>query len=358
MNDYTTGVPDTQPETELLGKKVIPKKYASLELADSFERLARMTHDPWFQKRAQRVRDCTRFLTLAVPAIFGDSRSGDQHKARVASASFCRKRLCPQCDWRRSLNIAAQVSQILAAITVEKPTTRYIFLTLTIKNVPGEKFAQSIDILQQGFRRLLKRYKKRLYCVLGGFRSLEVTINPDTKEYHPHIHAVFAVAPKYFADGYISKDEWAKMWKDVIDLDYIPSVDIRVVTEDEPGAHSFAGSAAEIAKYAAKSTDYLLPSQHSETDSRVAVLSQGLHHRRLVNMWGIIKQYHHDLNLCDPESIPDVLPPDGLVVRDDVLYFLVGYRWGENGFDEVMRTQKAYTWEQIKKHAKMGKILK
>lgn len=357
MRYCTRIVPDTQPETELLERKVTPKKFASYELADSFDRLWRITKDEWFLKRSQRVRDCTNFLTLGVPALSADY-DGPKPKARVISASFCRKRLCPQCDWRRSLNIAAQVSQILAALSVDKPTTRFIFLTLTIRNVPGEQFSQSIDILQKGFRKLLKRYKKRLACVLGGFRSLEVTINQDRKDYHPHIHAVLAVTPSYFTHGYIQKDEWAEMWKNVIDLDYMPSVDVRVVSEDEPGAHSFCGSAAEIAKYAAKSTEYLLPSEPSETDARVSVLSRALHHRRLVNMWGIIKQYHHDLNLCDPETIPDVLPADGLTVRDDVLYYIIGYRWGGSGFDEVLRTQKAYTWDEIKKRAKMGKFQK
>ena len=360
MKDYSGCAENPQQELqelpeEYIRQKFTPKKHKALFLADSFERIASVTHDPWFFDRAKAVGDCANSVFMLRQAE-GQSDSGASAKHRVLSAFFCKKRLCPMCDWRRSLNLCSQLTDIFTVLSVERPSVRFAFLSLTIRNMTGEEFPAAIDQIQKGFRALLRRYRKRLSDVLGGFRSLEVTINPDDGTFHPHLHAVLALNSSYYkGTGYITQAEWADMWRDVLSLDYTPSTFINNIktdehTDNETKAHEFRCTAAEVAKYCVKSADYLLPNDLEETDRRVAVLAPALHHRRLVNMWGLIKDYHKRLNLCDPDTIPPLATLGGkaVPVLDDVLYFVVGYRWGKGEYSQCLESQKPATLSEIR----------
>lgn len=61
-----------------------------------------------------------------------------EQKRKLHQAYFCQLRLCPVCNWRRSLKIFSQVSKIIQAIEQDREHA-YIFLTLTQKNVSGEE---------------------------------------------------------------------------------------------------------------------------------------------------------------------------------------------------------------------------
>ena len=55
-----------------------------------------------------------------------------EQKRKLHQAYFCQLRLCPVCNWRRSLKIFSQVSKIIQAIEQDREHA-YIFLTLTQK---------------------------------------------------------------------------------------------------------------------------------------------------------------------------------------------------------------------------------
>ena len=58
----------------------------------------------------------------------------DKEKNRkLYQAYFCKFRLCPMCNWRKSLKMFAQVSEITNYLMLQKPNVRFIFLTLTIE---------------------------------------------------------------------------------------------------------------------------------------------------------------------------------------------------------------------------------
>src|SRR5699024_11441802 len=48
---------------------------------------------------------------------------------------FCKSRLCPMCNWRRAMKHGIQSQKVVAEVIKQKPTVRWLFLTLTVKNV-------------------------------------------------------------------------------------------------------------------------------------------------------------------------------------------------------------------------------
>lgn len=88
--------------------------------------------------------------------------------------------------------------------------------------------------------------------------------NPNYDTYHPHFHVLVAVNKSYFSGGtgHISKKRWLELWQEVMNDKTITQVDAQEVVfrevkkGDEEHKEAFE-SAAEIAKYTAKDSDYL-----------------------------------------------------------------------------------------------------
>lgn len=101
-------------------------------------------------------------------------------------------------------------------------------MTLTVRNVKGERLKPQISEMMEGFRKLFQ-YKKVKTSVLGFFRALEITKNHGEDTYHPHFHVLLPVKRNYFGKNYIKQAEWTSLWKRAMKLDYTPIVDIRRV---------------------------------------------------------------------------------------------------------------------------------
>src|SRR5699024_11353623 len=83
--------------------------------------------------------------------------------------------LCPMCNWRRAMKHGIQSQKVVAEVIKQKPTVRWLFLTLTVKNVyDGEELNKSLSDMAQGFRRMMQ-YKKINKNLVGFMRSEEHT---------------------------------------------------------------------------------------------------------------------------------------------------------------------------------------
>lgn len=299
-------------------------------LSESFERLNKM-------RKAEAVRYCGTSLKFA--------RCPNGHESRLKWASFCRVRLCPMCAWRRSLKVANQV-KLIAHAAAQQFRGKWLFLTLTCKNVNGSGLTEQLDILTVSFRRLFQRKVFR-DNVLGFFRSLEVTRNAVDGTYHPHLHVLLFVKPSYFSGrNYIKTEEWSTLWADAMRVDYKPIVDIRVVKGkrnkavekkllEERGIGSFddgtfaeievegqleaefldEGAVAEISKYATKPADYIIKDDQELTDEVVAVYERNLNHRRLFAFGGVLKDIYEYLKKQD--AVEDIESDRADLVRVD-----------------------------------------
>jgi plasmid rolling circle replication initiator protein Rep len=262
-----------------------------LVLAAAYEALGEL-------KRAGRVNDCGSYLWF-LECVAG-------HKKKLIKANFCRERLCPMCAFRRSLLLAYQVRRVAHAALLRRPALRFILLTPTIPNVPAERLSEGVTSLLEGWKRLTERAEVKS-VLEGSFRAVEVTRSKHRGDYHPHLHALLAVPPKYF-DGknYLSRDRWLDLWCESTRMPEITQLDVRVVKPKGSGDDALAGAAAEVAKYAVKpgkgdESAFIRPTM-TATAEAVSAVHNGLRGRRLVQYGGLFRELHRELNLSDADA--------------------------------------------------------
>lgn len=232
----------------------------------------------------------------------------EERKRKLKQANFCRVRLCPVCQWRRSLKMFGQVKMITDRILERDKSTRFLFATFTVKNVDAENLETCINILNNKFLYLVSRNKtfapakKLKQNLLGYLKAVEVTYNTKDKTYHPHLHVIFAVKSTFFknSSNYMSKKEWISLWQQALGVDYKPQIDIRAIKSGT------AKAVAEVAKYPVK-TAPILKLDDDEAVEVLKTLTFCLHKKRFVSYGGIFKTIKQELKLQDVETDKDLV---------------------------------------------------
>lgn len=275
------------------------RKNQSSLLAKSFERLGE-------EKKAERVTYCGSFLQ------FNECPSG--HFKKLNWANFCRARLCPMCAWRRSLRYSAYIKKVAHEVTSKQPL-RWLFLTLTVRNVEGKVLSTTLDHLFKSWQRFSQRKAFR-QVVKGWFRGLEVTRNNETGKYHPHFHVLLAVEPSYFTPGnYLTSNQWSELWRESLRVDYNPIIDIRIIKPNERNKKredkilkkdgALISAIVETAKYPTKPDSYLFETDKETTDEVVSILDKSLKNRRLLAFGGELKIVWKKMSLDENEELFD-----------------------------------------------------
>ena len=303
-----------------IDEEFAPRKQATEKLTDVYLRIGET-------KRAGRVNDCATFL---------DFTYSDDDMCRLAHANFCRDPLCPQCAKRKSIKLYTQIKPCIEHL--QKDGYRFVFVTLTIKNCYGDELSATCKQMYNAFTRLMDL--KRLNFVKGAFRALEITHdnnefitskmyykkvkhykkrglkigdkNPNFHKFHPHFHIIWAVKENYFKSAdYLHKEELIKLWQQSLNVDYAPSVDIRVCKDKNIKSDSavvagaeykdLSSAVAEVAKYAVKSADYLNGSDEVN-DSTVKALLSAIRGRRMFEFYGVFRKVRQELKCDDIEN--------------------------------------------------------
>jgi plasmid rolling circle replication initiator protein Rep len=240
-----------------------------------------------FDRYAQRVSFCSQLLE------FGLTPGDDETiRLKLRSAKFCRVRHCPVCQWRRSLMWKAKAYQILPKIVSKYPTHRWLFMTLTQKNVPITELRETLVQMNKGYKRMVER---KMFPAIGWLRSMEVTRGRDGNA-HPHFHCLLMVPNSYFSHGYIKQYEWVKLWRECMRLDYNPIMDIQAVRQ----GISPSSLIPELLKYCTKESDMV-----ADREWFLELTSQ-LHKMRAIATGGVLKEYLREL-----EDEPDDLIGEG-----------------------------------------------
>lgn len=232
-----------------------------------------------------------RMNLCASTLFFGYTEDGER---RLRNTSYCRARLCPVCQWRRSLKVRGQMTEILEHVE-RAQGLRYIMFTVTVRNCQSRDLRPTLKTMLRAWGRLTSRAWFKKIC-LGVYRAVEVSINPLDKSCHPHIHAVLAVRPGYFSGrDYIKTEEWAQRWQEALESPYTPIVHLTVLKKP------YEKSAAEIAKYSLKVSN-LIELLNEIPDLMLAELHYGLSGLRLFSLSGVFRQAHKELHLTDMDD--------------------------------------------------------
>ena len=122
----------------------------------------------------------------------------DTGHLKLYKAWFCKSKLCPLCNWRRAMKHSYQTQRVIEEVLKEHPKSRWMFLTLTVKNVyDGKTLERSLSDMTKAFNKMI-RYKKISKNLIGYMRTTEVTVNKDNGSYNQHMHVLLSVKPTYF----------------------------------------------------------------------------------------------------------------------------------------------------------------
>ena len=263
------------------------RKLKNIELASQLETLG--------YRSFERVYQCAEVLK------FVEQMDGTK---KLYQSYFCKNKLCALCNWRRSMKYSYQASKIVEEAMIRQPKGRFLFLTLTVKNVIGQELNQAMINILIGFNRLMK-YKKIDKNMIGFLRATEVTYSKELDSYHPHLHVLLMVRPSYFqakAD-YVNQEEWTKFWQKAMKLDYIPMVDIRAVKADK--GKGLKGAILETAKYPVKPFDVTDEKTDFTAQEKLQIVDDmltGLHRKRQIGFGKLFKDIKKELELDDLEN--------------------------------------------------------
>lgn len=290
--------------SQVLREQFEPKKRHNMLLADAYQ-VSGMTNA---SNKAVRLATCARWLEFAVPP------EGDNKQYKITKTSSCHVRLCPVCQWRRSLNTYRNLARIYAAPEIKD--MKHILVTLTQRNVPGENLAAEVKKISDAYAAMMRR-KPFKDIVKGYTRTLEVTRSKKYGTFHPHIHAIWTVAPSYGSKTYVSQKYLCEEWQNALKLDYRPVCDIRVIKKID------GKSVAEVAKYSVKPSDYITDSIES-TAEIITILDPALDGKRFVSYGGIVREIKN--RLFHEAAIEDI-EAAGLDAADWETWERVLYEW-------------------------------
>jgi plasmid rolling circle replication initiator protein Rep len=277
--------------------------------------------------KSKKIADCGNVLE------FGRCPKG--HGLKLKKAYFCKERVCCLCTWRKSLFVYSQFLIVTHKLLEVYPKTAFLFITLTCRNCELDELGDTITHLNKSISKLLN-YRRIKSAFKGTFRSLEVTFNPETATFHPHVHAVVAVNWSYFKTHFISFEDFQEFWKKALKVDYYPDCWIVRVKPKKKGISTvneeiefmdktliekaLVNTAGEVAKYSVKVGDIVNPlikpdDSRSMVRAKIALrespkrkaeilgyLIKGISNRRLICYTGRFKEAYQALKCEDVEK--------------------------------------------------------
>lgn len=217
----------------------------------------------------------------------------------------------------------ARFYQALPKIVADYPSSRWLFLTLTVRNCAIGELGDTLTAMNAAFKRLEKR--KELSPLQGWIRATEVTRGKDGSA-HPHFHCLLMVPPSWFTRDYVKQSRWVELWRDCLRVNYEPNIDIRAVKTKTGEAvanvsEQLQSAVAETLKYSVK------PEDMADDPEWFLELTRQLHKRRFISTGGALK----NVLQLDRETNED------LVIADEM----------GDGTDDGRRT--AFAWDSGKR---------
>lgn len=208
------------------------------------EKLEKLGLKHFSKKALNRIADCGNFIQSVLTA--------DKTAGKIVKANRCMNRFCPICLATRSRKQSFMLGVVLETLR-ENYDYKFLFLTLTVPNVPGHELVNELQKQYESLKRFIQR-KEFKNISKGYVRKTEITYNHERNDFHPHIHMLIAVENDYFQNSklYVKQDRWLEIWQKCKRDDSITQVHIKKANEE---------SFRELAKYEAKDLEYLNYSQ-------------------------------------------------------------------------------------------------
>lgn len=207
---------------------------------------------PEDEKRINRVFSCGNSVGIVY--------SPSLHKSHTMSF-WCDERACPVCNYYKSRSLFSRIYNYVRS----NSDRRYVFLTLTVRNVSYADLRETVKRMNRAFGRMFPLAvpdSKASKMFTGYLKRLEVTYNIDPssdsyRTFHPHFHVLLETSPNYKVGTscFYHKSDILKDWQYYYGDPTITQVDICEIQPDvDPKGyeHGLAKAVAEVAKYPMK----------------------------------------------------------------------------------------------------------
>ena len=287
------------------------------------EKLEQLGLKHFSEKTLQRIHDCGNFIQSVLTA--------DESTGKVVKANRCMNRFCPICLATRSRKQGFALGVILETLR-ENYDYKFLFLTLTVPNVPGHELIKELQKQYETLKRFIQR--KQFKNISKGYvRKTEITYNPNRNDFHPHIHMLIAVDENYFTrENYVKQETWLEIWKKCKRDDSITQVHIKKANEE---------SFRELAKYEAKDLEYL-----NYGEEVFDVFFKALKGRKTLTFNGCFQEHKKLFELGEF---------DDYIEKDDNYYELTSFHSYENHFKKYKHLEtREMTKEELEDFNDMG----
>ena len=287
------------------------------------EKLEQLGLKHFSEKTLQRIHDCGNFIQSVLTA--------DESTGKVVKANRCMNRFCPICLATRSRKQGFALGVILETLR-ENYDYKFLFLTLTVPNVPGHELIKELQKQYESLKRFIQR--KQFKNISKGYvRKTEITYNPNRNDFHPHIHMLIAVDENYFTrENYVKQETWLEIWKKCKRDDSITQVHIKKANEE---------SFRELAKYEAKDLEYL-----NYGEEVFDVFFKALKGRKTLTFNGCFQEHKKLFELGEF---------DDYIENDDNYYELTSFHSYENHFKKYKHLEtREMTKEELEDFNDMG----
>lgn len=251
--------------------------------------------------KAEKMLNCGNYVEVA--------------EGSVVYANFCRLRLCPMCQRRRSLRAFSDFCKMNDYLD-STYGYKFLHLVLTVPNCSSDELGSTISKLYKSFNLFLNNslVKNKFK---GVARCLEVSYNNRYKIdgedgemlgrcFHPHLHCLVAVSRSYGSGkNYIRQELIQQLWTDINGSSQPLQVHIERIKDGDTSA------LAEVAKYSFKPLEFTC--SDAERVRVLEALNLGLHGRRLVTFFGVFKEAKRITKAkCDEDNFePERIEVDG-----------------------------------------------
>lgn len=227
-----------------------------------------------YYARGERMANCSDIVTYQLCPECGEFH--------VKRANLCRDRFCPICSWRLSLQRFGAMSRVMTALQCGYPEYKYSLATLTVKNCSADKLSETLFAMSSAWHLAINQRRVKAF-VVGWARSVEITYNQETQEFHPHFHCILMTPPQSLAD-YALLAEWEKACEKKGLKTCIKAQNTTEIQAKD--GEKLIKSILETIKYALK-TDEMTNIPLKKFRSLV----DGISKKRLFSSGGLIKEY-------------------------------------------------------------------
>lgn len=295
MNRTPTPAEDLQIEPDVGGD--LESRRKRLEKARRFQQeniINILQYDATNTALVAKLRSCSTYLRFR--------HYTEINETRLVGANYCKSRtVCIPCEIRRGANYVASYTKKFRYLNEEYPRLIPQFVTLTIKNTDCPSHGHRH--LVGAFKKLSKRassYRNRggLYTewakVQAFVSAQEFTRNPETKQWHPHLHICLLATQE------IDPRALSREWHEITGDSYI--VDVRPFQADD-----LVKSFCEVFKYSVKPSGL--------TAQELVHLAKAMKGKHLIRAGGLFRGVQVDDYACDEIDDLEQQPYIELVFR-------------------------------------------